>query len=384
MIEPREPLAQRQTIDWALVSMRNPALGLAMLGAVSETSCSSQIRAVSAEVAEVAAAASAAAAAATAAVSGLAGDVAAVEEAVAACAPLEHTHHSLGAVATVVDDDLSLGVNAPVPTASLDVTHSGVEDFPAVHIGASDGTRWFGVDWLGRVGIGLGSAVLAVPFKVGNPGESGPTARFAGVGTGGYATSSILEVESGDTVMGGFDCSGAGSGGYGMFNFFGEPGAGRYGEMSFFDRSSEGDRRVATIFVNSVDTLKGDFGLVVRPDAWSFAYGFMVKSNGQMVIGGTSPASADCALETVNGFCHQAGNLGFYGATPCAQQSIATADPSFSYTVGGVSFNFSATSGGYGFSTADEFDSCMAVIAGLQGRLNDAIGALRAYGLLAA
>jgi hypothetical protein len=135
--------------------------------------------------------------------------------------------------------------------------------------------------------------------------------------------------------------------------------------------------------VNSLSETTGEFGLVMRNGA-SFAYGLTVNAGGQVIAGGNTPFTSTCLLEAANGFFHQTGELGFFGVGPTTQQSVATADIAFSCPAPTTpDYSFAATSGGYGFSSADEFNSCMAVIAALQARINEIVSALQAYGLLA-
>jgi hypothetical protein len=82
---------------------------------------------------------------------------------------------------------------------------------------------------------------------------------------------------------------------------------------------------------------------------------------------------------------HTGSNLGFYGSTPTTQPAALTGQET------GITASAPGTpdyaianpgAGGYGFSTADEFLTVMAVIANLQTRLQELEDRLQALGLL--
>jgi hypothetical protein len=357
-VSTRIPLAQPLTLDFNVVSVRNASRALSLLGAASAADLAKLQAALSALSAQVAAG------------SGVPAHSHALPE---------HSHLSLGSVVSVSDTTRRAGVNASAPSAALEVRQPDGAT-AGLKVAASDGTARLVVDEAGRVGVGPTGA-LTVPMKVLNSG-SGATLRVEGPVTGGYATSGVVEVLNGGTVQGAFDGAAVGDG-YGLFNFFGSPDASRFGELNFLDRSAGGDRRACTLYVNSLGETTGEFGLVMR-NGGGFAYGLTINAAGQIVAGGNTLFTSTCFLETANGFFHQGGELGFFGVGPTTQQSVATSDIAFSCPAPSTpDYSFAATSGGYGFSSADQFNSCMAVIAALQSRINEIIGALQTYGLLA-
>jgi hypothetical protein len=211
---------------------------------------------------------------------------------------------------------------------------------------------------------------------------SGATLRVEGPVSGGYATSGVVEVLNGGVVQGAFDGAAVGDG-YGLFNFFGSPTATRFGEMNFLNRSASGDRRRATIAVNVQDSgASGDLVFHTTNNG-AFQYSLFLGKDGKFGVGTFSPtydfhiAKASLFLGT------SGGSVGFLGKVPAARQSVATADIAFTCAAPATpDYSFAATSGGYGFSSADEFNSCLAVLAALQSRINQIVSALQTYGLL--
>ena len=116
----------------------------------------------------------------------------------------------------------------------------------------------------------------------------------------------------------------------------------------------------------------------------AFQYSLFLGKDGKFAVGTFSP-TYDFHIAKASLFLGASGgSVGFLGKTPAARQSISTADIAFTCPAPSTpDYSFAATSGGYGFSSADEFNSCLAVIAALQSRINQIVSALQAYGLLA-
>jgi hypothetical protein len=290
-------------------------------------------------------------------------------------------------VLTVSEATRCAGVNAPSPSAALEVRQPDGST-AGLKVAASDGTARLVVDSVGRVGIGP-TGTLAVPATVKNSASSGATLRVDGPVSGGYATSGVIEALSNGVLQGSFDGA-AVADRYGLFNFFGSPSATRFGELNFLDRTASGDRRACTLFCDAVSAKKARVGLLMA-DGALWHCGFVVTPAGQLLAGpdvygvyGTlDPVTSTCKLEAHQGFYHQ-GELGFFGVGPSGQQAVMTADLAFTCPAPTTpDYDFTATSGGYGFASEDEFNSCLAVLAAVQTRLNEVITALQAYGLLA-
>jgi hypothetical protein len=356
-VSTRIPLAQPLTLDFNIVSVRNASRALSLLGA-----------AAAADLAK------------------LQSDLDALRGQIAAGVPPhshelpEHSHLTLGSVVSVSEATRCAAINASSPSAALEVRQPDGAT-AGLKVAASDGTARLVVDSAGRVGVGPTGA-LTVPMKVQN-GGSGATLRVEGPVTGGYATSGVIEVLYAGALLGSFDGAAVGDG-YGLFNFFGSPSATRFGELNFLNRSAGGDRRRATIAVNVQDSgASGDLVFHTTNNG-AFQYSLFLGKDGKFAVGSFSP-TYDFHIAKASVYLGNAGGtIGFLGKTPSARQSVATADIAFTCPAPTTpDYSFAATSGGYGFSSADEFNSCLAVIAALQSRINQIVSALQAYGLLA-
>lgn len=114
---------------------------------------------------------------------------------------------------------------------------------------------------------------------------------------------------------------------------------------------------------------------------------------GTVDVDGTSDFSDDVTLSgtaglTVAGDTALSGNVGFFGTTPVAQQSLgAAALTTITFTAPGAA-DYDLTDGitnssPFGFATADEANTVLSVIANLQDRVAALETALSNYGLTA-